>query len=73
MLVVLAKTLFGLDLQVDRVAWAATLQRIFDDLEQVIATNQKLHRIVQHIQFFAQGVGECPAQGGYALFSNFHT
>ena len=72
LLVVVAKGLFGLELQGDGGAHAVPLQGILDLLEQVVPADEKLHRLVEHVQFLAQGVGERPGQSDHALLIDVH-
>lgn len=48
------------------------LQGLLDALEQVVAADQELHGLIEHVQFLAQGVLEGPGQSDHALFCDFH-
>ena len=70
--VVIAKGIFGLQVQLHTGTGAVALQRLFNARQQVIAAHQKFHRRVQHVQRFAQSVFEHPGQGNHALIGDFH-
>ena len=48
------------------------LQRFFNDVKKIIAAHQKFDGIVQYVQFFAQGVLECPGQSDHIVLFVFH-
>ena len=70
--VVVAESLFRLQVQVQFIADHMALQGFLDALEQVVAADEELNRLVQHVQLFAQGVFQCPGQSDHALLGNFH-
>jgi len=70
--VVVAKGLRRLQLQLHGVARGIPLQRLFQAGEQIAAADQEFNRFVEHIQHFTQGVFECPSQRHDALFGDFH-
>src|SRR6185312_7982512 len=72
LVVEVAKGIFGFQVQIQPGAWLVALQRFFDFVQQVAAADQKLHRLIEHVQFFAQRVLERPGQRDHALLSNFH-
>jgi len=72
LVVEVAKGILGLQVQCHRGTGAVPLQRLLDTGQQVIAPHQELHRLVEHVEFLAQGVLEDPGQSDHTLFGNFH-
>ena len=56
LLVIVAKGIFRLQVQLQGIAHSVALQGLVDAGEQIIAAHQKLHRRLQHIQHLAQSV-----------------
>ena len=73
LVVEVAKRLLGLQMQIELGTFFVPLQRFFDGFEQVVPADQKLDRVIQQVQFFAQSVFQRPCQGDDALIVNFHT
>ena len=73
LVVEVAKSLLRLQMQVDACPLLVPLQRLLYLVEQVIAADQELDRLFQHVEFFAQRVFQGPGQGDYALRCDFHT
>ena len=72
LVVEVTKRIFGLQMQRQRGTGAVALQGFFDAGQKVVAAHQKLYGIVEHIQFFAKGVFQCPGQCDHTLLGNFH-
>ena len=72
LVLVVAKGVLGLQVQRQRGAHAMALQGLLDARQQVVATHQKLHRIVEHVQLLTQRVLQDPGQGDHTLFGYFH-
>ena len=70
--VVVAESVFRLQVEVHFSARLVALQGAVDRGQQVAAAHQKLNRFVQFIQSFAQAVFELPGQRDHARGVNFH-
>jgi hypothetical protein len=72
LVVEVAKGFLGFDLDLQFVADTVALQCCFDGGQQVFAAEQKLHRLVQNVQFFPQSVLKDPGQSDHAVVIDFH-
>ena len=59
-------------MQVDLIAHLVVLQGVLDFVEQVMAAQIKLNRVIEFVQEFALGVFEDPSQGHNAVRSDVH-
>jgi hypothetical protein len=48
------------------------LQGLFDARKQIVAADQKLYRVVEHVEDVAQGVFQSPGERDHALGGDFH-
>ena len=62
----------GFEVQRQAGTRAVALQGLFDAGQKIVAANQKLHGLIEHVQFFAQRVLERPGQCDHTLLGNFH-
>ena len=72
LVVEVAESVLGLEVQCQRGARAMALQGFFDAGQKIVTAHQKLHGLVEYVEFFAQGVFQGPGQCDHTLLGNFH-
>ena len=72
LIVEIAKSVLGFEVQRHAGTGAVALQRFFDAGQQIVAPHQKLYGFIQHVKFLAKRVLECPGQCDHTLLGNFH-
>jgi len=72
LIIEVAEGVFGLQVECQRGPGAVALQGFLDAGQQIVAPHQKLHRVIENVQFFAQGVFQRPGQCDHTLLGNFH-
>jgi len=67
-----AECVLGLEVQRKLGAGCMALQGLFDARKQIVAADQKLYRVVEHVEDVAQGVFQSPGERDHALGGDFH-
>lgn len=67
-----AERVLGLEVQCKLGAGGMALQGLLDARQQIVAADQKLYRVVEHVEDVAQGVLQCPSERDHALGGDFH-